>query len=122
MREIAVGVGPATGEFSFNPVCVRLPAEQAVVTPFLTALAEASDWFRGHLEESAAIAAARTSIEPGYALQACRKLAADGVIPPDLRAAPGAIAAAVGALRSSGLIPPGGPDPIAAAIDYSYLA
>ena len=25
------------------------------------------------------------------------------------------------ALRSSGLIPPDGPDPIAAAVDYSYL-
>jgi ABC-type nitrate/sulfonate/bicarbonate transport system substrate-binding protein len=114
--------GPATGAFSFNAVCVRLPAERAVLTPFLAALAQASDWFRGHIEESAAIAGARTSIEPRYALQACRKLAADGVIPPGLRAAPGALAAAVVALRSSGLIPPEGPDPIAAAIDYSYLA
>jgi ABC-type nitrate/sulfonate/bicarbonate transport system substrate-binding protein len=93
-----------------------------VVAPFLAALLEAADWFRGHLEESAAIAAARTSIDPRYALSACRKLAADGVIPPGLRAAPGAVAAAVGALRSSGLIPPEGPDPIAAAVDYSYLA
>ena len=86
------------------------------------ALAEASQWFHAHVEESAAIAAARTSIEPRYALSACRKLAADGVIPHDLRAAPEALAAAVGALRSSGLIPPDGPDPIAAAVDYSYLA
>ena len=93
-----------------------------MVTPFLAALAEASQWFRDHVEESAAIAAARTSMEPRYALSACRKLAADGVIPPDLRAAPEALAAAVGALRSSGLIPPDGPDPIAAAVDYSYLA
>jgi ABC-type nitrate/sulfonate/bicarbonate transport system substrate-binding protein len=115
-------VGPGGGEFSFNAACVRLPAEQAVITPFLAALVEASHWFRGHIEESAAIAATRTSIEPRYALSACRKLAADGVIPPDLRAAPAALAAAVGALRSSGLIPPEAPDPVAAAIDYSYLA
>ncbi|HEX4291392.1 MAG TPA: hypothetical protein VH021_20880 [Trebonia sp.] len=65
------------------------------------------------MEESAEIAAA---------LKACRKLAADGVIPGDLRSAPDALAAAVAALRSSGLIPPDGPDPIAAAVDYSYLA
>jgi ABC-type nitrate/sulfonate/bicarbonate transport system substrate-binding protein len=115
-------LGPATGAFSFNAACVRLPADPAVVTPFLQALAEASRWFHEHVEESAAIAAARTSMEPRYALSACRKLAADGVIPPGLRAAPEALAAAVGALRSSGLIPPDGPDPIAVAVDYSYLA
>jgi ABC-type nitrate/sulfonate/bicarbonate transport system substrate-binding protein len=114
-------LGPASFAFSFNAACVRLPADPAVITPFLQALAEASDWFRGHVEESAAIAAARTSMEPRYALSACRKLAADGVIPPGLRAAPEALAAAVGALRSSGLIPPDGPDPIAVAVDYSYL-
>jgi len=115
-------LGPATGPFSFNAACVRLPADPAVVTPFLQALAEASDWFRDHVEESAAIAAARTSMEPRYALSACRKLAADGVIAPGLRSAPEALAAAVGALRSSGLIPADGPDPIAIAVDYSYLA
>jgi ABC-type nitrate/sulfonate/bicarbonate transport system substrate-binding protein len=114
--------GPATGAFSFNAACVRLPADRAVLTPFLAALAEAARWFRGHVEEAAEIAAARTAIEPRYALSACRKLAADGVIPNDLRSAPDALAAAVGALRSSGLIPPDGPDPIAAAVDYSYLA
>ena len=114
-------LGPATGAFSFNAACVRLPADPAVVTPFLQALAEAVRWFRAHVDESAAIAAARTSIEPRYALSACRKLAADGVIPPDLRSAPEALAAAVGALRSSGLIPPDGPDPVAVAVDYSYL-
>jgi ABC-type nitrate/sulfonate/bicarbonate transport system substrate-binding protein len=115
-------LGPATGAFSFNAACVRLPADRAVITPFLEALAEASQWFREHIEEAAEIAAARTSIEPRYALSACRELAAAGVIPNDLRAAPEALDAAVGALRSSGLIPPGGPDPIAAAVDYSYLA
>jgi NitT/TauT family transport system substrate-binding protein len=115
-------LGPATGAFSFNAACVRLPADRAVLTPFLAALAEAVRWFRGHVEESAAIAAARTATEPRYALRACRKLAAHGVIPDDLRAAPEALDAAVGAMRSSHLIPPDGPDPIAAAVDYSYLA
>jgi ABC-type nitrate/sulfonate/bicarbonate transport system substrate-binding protein len=114
-------LGPATGAFSFNAACVRLPADPAVVAPFLQALAEAVTWFRDHVEESAAIAAARTGMEPRYALSACRKLAADGVIPNDLRSAPEALAAAVAALRSSGLIPPDGPDPVAAAVDYSYL-
>jgi ABC-type nitrate/sulfonate/bicarbonate transport system substrate-binding protein len=115
-------LGPATGEFSFSAACVRLPAEPADLTPFLAALAEAAQWFRDHVEEAAAIAAARTRVEPRYALAACQKLAADGVIPRDLRSAPGALAAAVAALETSGLIPPEGPDPIAAAVDYSYLA
>jgi NitT/TauT family transport system substrate-binding protein len=114
--------GPATGAFSFNAACVRRPADRAVVAPFLAALAEATAWFRGHVEEAAGIAAARTAMEPRYALSACRTLAADGVIPPGLRSAPEALAAAVAALRSNGLIPPGGPDPLAAALDYSYLA
>jgi ABC-type nitrate/sulfonate/bicarbonate transport system substrate-binding protein len=114
-------LGPATGPFSFNAACVRLPADRAVLTAFLASLAEAARWFRAHVEEAADIAAARTSVEPRYALRACRKLAAAGVIPPDLRAAPEALAAAVGALRSSQLIPSDGPDPIAAAVDYSYL-
>jgi hypothetical protein len=107
-------------------VCARFPAERAGLTAFLQALAEATEWFRGNIGESAAIAAARTSIEPRYALRACQALAAGGVIPRDLRSAPGALAAAVGALRSSGLIPAAllsgaGPDPIVAAVDYSYL-
>jgi ABC-type nitrate/sulfonate/bicarbonate transport system substrate-binding protein len=115
-------LGPVTWEFALNAVCVRFPAEPGVVAPFLDALAEAADWLRGHVEEAAAIAAERTAIEPRYALRACQTLAADGVIPPGLRPAPAARAAAAGALRSSGLIPPGGPDPVAAAVDYSYLA
>ena len=114
-------LGPVAEEFALNAVCVRLPAERAELTPFLQALAEAAQWFRGHVEESAAIAAARTSIEPRYALRACQALAADGVIPADLRSSPGALAAVMGALLSSGLIPAEGPDPIAAAVDYSYL-
>jgi ABC-type nitrate/sulfonate/bicarbonate transport system substrate-binding protein len=119
-------LGPVAEEFALNAVCVRLPAERAVLTPFLRALAEAAEWFGGNVEESAAIAAKRTSIEPRYALRACQVLADGGIIPRDLRSAPGALAAVIGALRSSGLIPPtlrsgAGPDPIAAAVDYSYL-
>ena len=117
-------LGPVTEEFALNAVCVRLPAERAELTPFLQALAEAAEWFRGHVAESAGIAAERTSIEPRYALRACQALAADGVIPGDLRSSPGALAAVTGALRSSGLIPAEAPeprDPIAAAVDYSYL-
>jgi ABC-type nitrate/sulfonate/bicarbonate transport system substrate-binding protein len=117
-------LGPVTEEFALNAVCVRLPAERAELTPFLQALAEAAQWFRGHVEESAAIAAERTSIDPRHALRACQVLADGGIIPRDLRSSPGALAAVVGALRSSGLIPPEAPgsaDPIAAAVDYSYL-
>jgi len=117
-------LGPVAGEFALNAVCVRLPAERAELTPFLQALAEAAQWFRGHVEESAAIAAERTSIEPRYALGACQALAADGVVPRDLRSSSGALAAVTAALRSSGLIPPEAPgsaDPIATAVDYSYL-
>jgi NitT/TauT family transport system substrate-binding protein len=114
-------LGPVTEDFALNAVCVSQPAGRAWVTDFLQALAEAAEWFRGHTEESAAIAAARTSIEPRYARLACAALAADGVIPRDLRSAPGALAAAVDALRSSGQIPPGAPDPVGTAVDYSYL-
>jgi ABC-type nitrate/sulfonate/bicarbonate transport system substrate-binding protein len=114
-------LGPITEEFALNAVCVRRPAEQPVVTPFLEALAEATEWFRDHIEESADIAAAHTSIEPRYALWACQTLAADGVIPQDQRPAPGALAAVIAALRSSGLIPAQAADPIATAVDDSYL-
>jgi hypothetical protein len=114
-------LGPVTEEFALNAVCVSLPAERAWVTPFLQALCEAAEWFRCCIEESAAIAAAHTSIEPRYALRACEALAAGGVIPRDLRSGPQALAAAIEALRSSGLIPPETADPIAAAVDYSYL-
>jgi ABC-type nitrate/sulfonate/bicarbonate transport system substrate-binding protein len=117
-------LGPVTEEFALSAVCARVDTERALVTPFLQALAEAAEWFRGHIEDSAAMAAARTSIEPRYSLRACQALAADGVIPRDQRSAPGALAAAVGALRSSGLIPPAGagPDPLAVAVDYSYFS
>src|SRR6201994_345436 len=40
-------LGPVTEEFALNAVCVRLPAERAVLTPFLRALAEAAEWVRG---------------------------------------------------------------------------
>ena len=114
-------LGAVTEDFALNAACVGLLAERAWVTPFLRALCEAAEWFRGHIEESAALAAAHTSIEPRYALRACEALAADGVIPQNLRSRPGALAAVIGALRSSGLIPPDGPDPLSAALDYSYL-
>ena len=117
-------LGRVTEEFALNAACVRLPAERAELTPFLQALAEAAQWFRGHIEESAAIAAERTSIDLHYALRACQALAADGIVSRDLRSSPGALAAVIAALRSSGLIPaeaPGSADPIAAAVDYSYL-
>jgi NitT/TauT family transport system substrate-binding protein len=115
-------LGPVTEEFALNAVCVRVPAERSVVAPFLEALAEATEWFRDHIEESAAVAAAHTSIEPAYALRACQMLASGGVIPRDLQPAPGALAAVIAALRSSGLIPAEAPDPIATAVDHSYLA
>jgi NitT/TauT family transport system substrate-binding protein len=114
-------LGPVTEEFALNSACVAIGPERAWLSSFLQALAEATEWFRGHVEESAAIAAARTSIEPRYALLACQALAAGGVIPRNLRSSPGALAAVIAALRSSGLIPPDAPDPVAAAVDYSYL-
>jgi ABC-type nitrate/sulfonate/bicarbonate transport system substrate-binding protein len=113
-------LGPVTEEFALNAVCVTISAERGIVSAFLQALAEAAQWFPGHIEESAAIAAKRTSTEPRYAVAACQALAADGVIPRDLRSAPAALAAAVGALRSSGQLGDG-PDPLEAAVDYSYL-
>jgi NitT/TauT family transport system substrate-binding protein len=114
-------LGPVTEDFALSAVCARFPADRELVAPFLRALAQAQEWFLGHLEEAAALAAARTSIAPRYARRACEALAADGVIPRDLRSAPGALAAAVDALRSSDLIPPDAPDPVATAVDYSYL-
>jgi NitT/TauT family transport system substrate-binding protein len=115
-------LGPVTEEFALSTVCIKLPAERDIVPPFLRALAEATQWFRDHVEESAALAAARTSMDTRYALGACRKLAADGVIPPDQRSAPAAIGAVVAALRASGQLPPDGrPDPVETAVDYSYL-
>ena len=114
-------LGPVTEDFALNAACIGPLAERAWVAPFLRALSEAVEWFRGNVGKSAGIAAARTSIEPRYALRACEALAADGVIPQNLRSRPGALAAVIGALRSSGLIPPDGPDPLSAALDYSYL-
>jgi ABC-type nitrate/sulfonate/bicarbonate transport system substrate-binding protein len=114
-------LGPVTEEFALSTVCVKLPTERVMLSAFLQALADATRWFRDHVEESAAIAAARTHTEPRYALGACQALAADGVIPPDQRSAPAALGAAVEALRANGQIPPGGPDPLEAAVDYSYL-
>ena len=114
-------LGPVTEEFALNAVCAGLRTQRELVRDVLQALAEAAEWFRGNIGESAAIAAARTSVEPRYALRACEALAADGVIPRDLRCGHAALAAVVEAMRSSGLIPPDAPAPIAAAVDYSYL-
>jgi len=115
-------LGPVTEEFALNAACVNTHfAEREVVTAFLHALAEAAQWFRGNVAESAALAAARTSIEPRYALRACQALAADGVIPRDLRPGHAAIAATVDALRRAGLIQPETLDPAAIALDLSYL-
>jgi NitT/TauT family transport system substrate-binding protein len=114
-------LGPVTGEFALNAVCVSLSTQRTLIRSSLQALAEGAEWFRGNIGESAAIAAARTSVEPRYALRACEALAAAGVIPRDLRSAPAALAAVIEAMRSSGMIPPDAPDPIAAAVDYSYL-
>jgi ABC-type nitrate/sulfonate/bicarbonate transport system substrate-binding protein len=115
------GLGPVTEEFALSAVCARISADRTMISAFLRALADATAWFRAHVGESAAIAAERTSIDARYALEACQKLAADGLLARDLRAAPAALAAVVEALRSSGLIPPDGPDPLAVAVDYSYL-
>ncbi len=76
-------LGPVTEESALNAVCISLLGERALVTPFLRALSEAAAWFRGHIEESAAIAAAHTSIEP---------LRRSGLIPPE---APDPAAAAI---------------------------
>jgi ABC-type nitrate/sulfonate/bicarbonate transport system substrate-binding protein len=114
-------LGPVTEEFALSAVCVKLPTERVMLSAFLSALADAAEWFRGHVEESAALSASRTSLPERYALGACQKLAADGVIPPDQRSSFAALGAAVAALRASGQIPPDGPDPLEAAVDYSYL-
>lgn len=115
-------LGPVTEEFALNAVCVnQRSSERMVVTAFLQALAEAAQWFLGNVGESAAVAAARTSIEPRYARRACQALAAEGVIPRDLRPGPAALGAAVEALRHGGLIRADTPDPVAAALDLSYL-
>lgn len=114
-------LGPVTGDFALNACCASLQTERELIRSFLHALAEAAQWFRGNIGQSADIAAERTSVEPRYALRACEALAADGVIPRDLRSRPAALAAAIEAMRSSGLIPPDAPDPVAAAVDYSFL-
>jgi ABC-type nitrate/sulfonate/bicarbonate transport system substrate-binding protein len=113
-------LGPVSEDFAFNAVCVRSDIDPALLTRFLRALAQATEWFRGNVEEAAAVAAAETSAEDRHALRACRALAAEGVIPVGLRAGQAAFDAAVQALRLSGGLPEGHGDP-AAALDYSCL-
>jgi NitT/TauT family transport system substrate-binding protein len=113
-------LGPVTEDFAFNAVCVRRDIDPALLTRFLRALAQATLWFRGNVAEAAAIAAAETSAENRHALRACRALAADGVIPDDLRIGRAAFDAAVESLRLSGGLPEDHSDP-GIALDYSCL-
>jgi len=114
-------LGAVTDDFALVTVCVSATAPATLVRGFLQALSDGTEWFRGNAGESAALAAARTSVEPRYALRACEALAADGVIAQDMRSAPAALDAVIEAMRSSDLIPPDTPSPLAAAVDYSYL-
>ena len=114
-------LGVVTDDFALVTVCVSASAPPALVRGFLQALSEGTEWFRGNVGESAALAAARTSVEPRYALRACEALAADGVIARDMRSAPAALDAVIAAMRSSDLLPPDTPSPLAVAVDYSYL-
>ena len=98
-------LGPVTEEFALNAVCVRLPAERAELTPFLRALAEAAQWFRGHVEESAPSRRNAPRSSRATRCVPARRWPPNGVIPRELRSSPGALAAVTAALRSSGLIP-----------------
>ncbi len=113
-------LGPVSDDFAFNAVCVRSDIDPALLTRFLRALALATEWFRGNVEEAAAVAAAETSAEDRHALRACRALAADGVIPAGLRIGPAAFGAAVASLRLSGGLSEGHGDP-RTALDYACL-
>jgi ABC-type nitrate/sulfonate/bicarbonate transport system substrate-binding protein len=113
-------LGQVSEDFAFNAVCVRSDADPALLTAFLRALVQATGWFRGHVAEAAAVAAAETSVEERYALRACQALAADGVIPAGLRTSQAAFDAAVESLRLSGGLPAGHGDP-RIAFDYSCL-
>jgi ABC-type nitrate/sulfonate/bicarbonate transport system substrate-binding protein len=113
-------LGPVSEDFAFNAVCVRGDIDPALLIRFLRALALATEWFRGNVEEAAAVAAAETSAKDRHALRACRALAAEGVIPAGLRTGQAAFDAAVQALRLSGGLPEGHGDP-GAALDYSCL-
>ena len=58
-------LGPVTEEFALSAVCVKLPAERVMLSAFLTALAEATQWFRDHVEESAALSASTWMVTCG---------------------------------------------------------
>ncbi len=112
-------------EFAFSTLCAHqsyLAANQDLVTALLAALLEATRWFYGNVEGAATIAAARSSLPRRLALRACEELAAKQVLPAGLRVTPGALAAAVAALRATGQLPPGPSDGVGeAAVDYSCL-
>jgi len=98
-------------EFAFSAVCAHRDnlasaANTEAVAALLAALLEATRWFYANVEGAATIAATRTQLPRRYALRACQVLAGKQVLPADLRVTPGALAAAVGALRASGQLPP----------------
>jgi NitT/TauT family transport system substrate-binding protein len=113
-------LGAVVEEFAFHGACARADADRGVLTSFLRALAEGTRWFLGHVEESAVLAAAETSVQQQFALRACRALAGNGVLTADLKFGQAALDAAIGSLRASGGLPEGAEKPLAA-LDYSYL-
>lgn len=95
-------------EFALSAVCSHLDylaANGEAVTALLAALLEATRWFYDHVDQAAAIAAAKTQLPRRLALRACQELAAKRVLPIDLRVSPAAFAATVAALRVSGQLP-----------------
>jgi ABC-type nitrate/sulfonate/bicarbonate transport system substrate-binding protein len=96
-------------EFAFSAVCAHrdyLAGNAEAVSALLAALLAATRWFYANVEGAATIAASRTRLPQRHALRACQELAGKQVLPADLRVSPGALAAAVGALRATGQLPP----------------
>jgi ABC-type nitrate/sulfonate/bicarbonate transport system substrate-binding protein len=111
-------LGAVAEDFAFSGVCASGGTDRGMLTDFLAALSEATDWLRDNLAESAAIAVAETSTDDRYALRACHALTADGVLSDGLRYGAAALDAAMEALLSTGQI--GARDQIQA-LDYSCL-
>jgi len=95
-------LGAVTEDFAFSGACASDDTDRGMLTDFLGCLAEATAWFRGNVAESAAIAAAQTSVAEPYALRACQALAADGVLSAGLRFGTAAVDAVMRSLLSSG--------------------